>query len=51
MDCLDKALIDIRELFDKYDYKDAIMFGHALDGNIHLIVISDFSKKEEIKRV
>ncbi len=50
IDYLDKALVDMQGLFKKYEYKEAIMFGHALDGNIHFIVTADFSKDSEINR-
>ena len=50
IDRLDEALVEMQGLFEKYDYKEAIMFGHSLDGNVHFIVTADFSKESEIKR-
>jgi D-lactate dehydrogenase len=37
-------------LFDKYNYDEAIIFGHALDGNLHFVFTQDFSSKAEIER-
>jgi D-lactate dehydrogenase len=28
----------LQQLFQKYSYSDAIIFGHALDGNLHMVV-------------
>jgi FAD/FMN-containing dehydrogenase len=28
---------DLVEMFEKYGYKDASCFGHALEGNLHLV--------------
>ncbi len=50
MESLDEALVEMRELFDKYGYDEAIMFGHALDGNIHFIVISDLTDEKEVAK-
>lgn len=44
------AAIAIQELFKKYQYTDAVLFGHALDGNLHLTFSQDFGKEEEVKR-
>ena len=29
--------VDLVEMFQKYGYKDASCFGHALEGNLHLV--------------
>ena len=29
--------IDLKDMFEKYGYKDASCFGHALEGNLHLV--------------
>jgi D-lactate dehydrogenase len=47
---LAEATLQLQELFVKYNYSDAIIFGHALDGNLHFVFKQDFSKQEEIKR-
>ncbi len=50
MESLDEALGELQDMLCRYGYDEAVMFGHALDGNIHFIVIVDFSKDEEIKK-
>lgn len=47
---LAKALVELQELFQKYQYDDAIIWGHALDGNVHFVLIQDFSAASEIQR-
>ena len=44
------ALNDLRSLFQKYNYDNAIIFGHAKDGNIHFVVTQKFDTKEELDR-
>jgi D-lactate dehydrogenase len=44
------ALHDLQGLFEKYKYDNAIVFGHAKDGNIHFVVTQSFNTKEEISR-
>eukprot|EP00918_Siedleckia_nematoides_P041847 GHVU01091161.1.p1 GENE.GHVU01091161.1~~GHVU01091161.1.p1 ORF type:complete len:941 (-),score=32.19 GHVU01091161.1:248-3070(-) len=41
---------DLQQLFDKYHYDEAIIFGHALEGNLHFVFTQDFSSESEIKR-
>lgn len=50
IDKLAAAALDIQALFKKYHYTDAVLFGHALDGNLHLTFSQDFEKEEEVKR-
>jgi D-lactate dehydrogenase len=44
------AALDLQELFKKYDYNEAIIFGHALDGNLHFVFTQDFSIELEVVR-
>ncbi len=44
------AILDLQALFKKYQYDDAIIWGHAFDGNVHFVLIQDFTKKEEVDR-
>lgn len=46
IDRLAEFVIEMRELLDRYDYRDAIIFGHALAGNLHFQMSDDFSKPE-----
>jgi len=47
---LAEATIALRELLDKYSYPDAIIYGHALDGNLHFIFTQDFSQPDNLQR-
>jgi len=44
------ACLALKELFKKYEYHDAVLFGHALEGNLHFVFSQDFSNQEEVDR-
>ncbi len=37
VDKLADMTLDLVEMFQKFGYKDASCFGHALEGNLHLV--------------
>lgn len=41
---------DLQALFDKYAYSEAIIFGHALEGNLHFVFTQGFDSQQEITR-
>ena len=47
---LAEAVTDLRELFDKDGYSDAVIFGHALAGNLHFMFNQDFQSPEEVSK-
>ena len=47
---LAEAVTDLRELFDKDGYSEAVLFGHALAGNLHFMFNQDFSTPEQINK-
>jgi len=47
---LGDAILDLQELFKKYKYFNAIIFGHAKDGNIHFVITQSFNTDEEVSR-
>jgi D-lactate dehydrogenase len=47
---LAEASLDLQRLFKKYGYDEAIIFGHALDGNLHFVFTQDFSIESEVVR-
>jgi D-lactate dehydrogenase len=47
---LGDAILDLQSLFKSYNYENAIIFGHAKDGNIHFVVSQAFNNKAEIDR-
>ncbi|MEJ2170337.1 MAG: FAD-binding and (Fe-S)-binding domain-containing protein [Desulfobacterales bacterium] len=44
------ATASLQQLFKKYHYHEAIIFGHALEGNLHFVFTQDFSRREEVDR-
>ncbi|CCQ74538.1 FAD-binding and (Fe-S)-binding domain-containing protein [Magnetospira sp. QH-2] len=40
----------LQALFEKHGYDDALIFGHALEGNLHFVFSQDFNKPEEVAR-
>lgn len=44
------AVAKLQGLFEKYHYDEAIIFGHALDGNLHFVFTQDFSTQPEVDR-
>nr|WP_321372241.1 FAD-binding oxidoreductase [uncultured Desulfuromusa sp.] len=44
------AALDLQALFKKYHYDEAIIFGHALEGNLHFVFTQDFSITAEVIR-
>lgn len=47
---LGDAILDLHGLFKKYEYYNAIVFGHAKDGNIHFLITPSFNNSSEIER-
>ena len=50
VDKLGDAISDLQSLFVKYNYHNAIIFGHAKDGNIHFVITQSFNTTAEINR-
>ena len=40
----------LHELFDRYRYRDSVIFGHAKDGNIHFLITDRFDDDEPLRR-
>lgn len=38
------------ELFERHHYDEAILFGHALEGNLHFVFTQGFNSAEEVAR-
>lgn len=47
---LAEAVTDLRKLFDKDGYSDAVLFGHALAGNLHFMFNQDFGNDEQLQK-
>lgn len=50
IEVLAEATLELQELFKKHDYSEALIFGHALEGNFHFVFTQDFSIESEVKR-
>ncbi|MFD2513567.1 FAD-binding and (Fe-S)-binding domain-containing protein [Pontibacter locisalis] len=50
VEMLGDAILDLQELFRKHGYSNAIIFGHAKDGNIHFVVTQAFDTPAEVAR-
>ncbi|WP_414521437.1 FAD-binding oxidoreductase, partial [Umezakia ovalisporum] len=46
---LGKAVTDLQSLFQKYNYDNAIIFGHAKEGNLHFLITQPVNTSEETK--
>lgn len=44
------AATDLAALFRKHDYREAILFGHAKDGNLHFVIAQGFNTSQEVAR-
>ncbi|ENO88767.1 FAD-binding and (Fe-S)-binding domain-containing protein [Thauera linaloolentis] len=42
--------LDLQHLFARHGYHEAIIFGHALEGNVHFVFTQDFGIESEVAR-
>jgi D-lactate dehydrogenase len=42
------AITDLHALFDRFGVRDAVVFGHAKDGNLHFIAPQDFRGEKNV---
>ncbi len=47
---LAEATLDLQNLLKKWGYHEAVIFGHALEGNLHFVFTQDFGSQCEIGR-
>ena len=47
---LAEATLDLEALMHEHGYPEGVIYGHALDGNLHFIFTQDFSDPAEIAR-
>ena len=50
IESLASATLDLQALFLKHGYSEAIIFGHALEGNLHFVFTQDFGDEAEVQR-
>ena len=44
------ATLDLQDLLRRHGYTEAVIFGHALDGNLHFVFTQDFDDHAEVVR-
>ncbi|GGB88047.1 ferredoxin [Marinobacterium zhoushanense] len=44
------AVDDLHRIFERWGYHEALIFGHALEGNLHFVFTQSFDTPEEIER-
>jgi D-lactate dehydrogenase len=49
LESLADAAVDLRELLGGYGYVDAVIFGHALQGNLHFVFCVNFQVESEVR--
>jgi D-lactate dehydrogenase len=47
---LAEATVELQHLFKRYHYDEAIIFGHALEGNLHFVFTQNFGDPGEVER-
>ncbi len=47
---LANGVLKLQALFDRHQYQDALIFGHALEGNLHFVFAQDLNDPEAINR-
>ena len=50
IESLANATLDLQALLTHHGYPDAIIFGHALEGNLHFVFTQDFGDAAEVAR-
>ncbi|MGB7449904.1 MAG: FAD-binding and (Fe-S)-binding domain-containing protein, partial [Ornithinimicrobium sp.] len=47
---LGATCVGLTELFDRHDYSDSVIFGHARDGNVHFLLNERFDDQTSLRR-
>jgi D-lactate dehydrogenase len=50
IESLAAATLDLQALLQAHGYREAIIFGHALEGNLHFVFTQDFGDAAEVQR-
>lgn len=50
VESLAAATLDLQALMRRHGYSEGIIFGHALEGNLHFVFTQDFSDQAEVER-
>lgn len=44
------AVLALREIMNRHGYQDGIIYGHALDSNMHFVFAQDFNTEDDVER-
>ncbi|WP_210396504.1 FAD-binding and (Fe-S)-binding domain-containing protein [Motiliproteus sediminis] len=47
---LAEAVHDLHQIFHRLNYNEALIFGHALEGNLHFVFTQSFDTQDEVDR-
>ncbi|NIM00470.1 MAG: FAD-binding protein [Acidobacteria bacterium] len=47
---LASGVAELQDSFRRWDYDDAIVFGHAKDGNLHFVLTQPFRNEDDVRR-
>jgi D-lactate dehydrogenase len=50
MQHLANGVVELQRLLESFGYADGVIFGHALDGNVHFTFTQDFNDQAEVQR-
>ena len=50
IESLADAAVDLTKLFARHGYDEAIIFGHAKDGNLHFVITQSFNDQAAVER-
>lgn len=50
IECLAQGTLSLQSLFKKYEYSEAVIFGHALEGNLHFMFNPNFGNRDEVEK-
>ena len=50
VETLSRGVGELQSLFSEYHYDDAIVFGHAKDGNLHFVLTQAFQNPADVER-
>ncbi len=50
MEHLAAATLDLQKLLKKFEYHGAVIYGHALEGNLHFVFSQNFGTEKDIER-
>lgn len=50
VEVLPQAVSELQALLVEHGYKDAVIYGHSIEGNFHFILNQDFATESEVKR-